>query len=98
MIYNNLIYFLAVIFVLSASAAPEHPMSAPWFGLPLFFLLLYAFYCLAGRVFNRHPPLTSGAYFSKEKKVSILATVLFISSFIALDFPATPVHQFQVVH
>ncbi|XOF33730.1 MAG: M48 family metalloprotease [Candidatus Electrothrix sp. YB6] len=85
MIYNNLIYFLAVIFVLSTSAVPDQPLPAPWFGLPLFFLLLYSFYRLAGQVFNRPPPLTSGAYFAKEKKLSILATILFISSFLALD-------------
>ncbi|WLE96594.1 MAG: M48 family metallopeptidase [Candidatus Electrothrix communis] len=85
MIYNNLIYFLAVIFVISTAAAPEQPWLAPWLGLPLFALLLLSFSFLAGKLFA--PPLciSSKRYFSAEKKASLLATVLFIGSFFAFD-------------
>lgn len=85
MIYNNLIYFLAVIFVLSTSGAPEQPWLAPWYGLPLFGLLLFAFYRIAGRQFNRHPPGNSKAYFSTEKKLSFLAVILFSASVFIFD-------------
>ncbi|MCI5221700.1 MAG: peptidase M48 Ste24p [Candidatus Electrothrix sp. AR4] len=85
MIYNNLIYFLTVIFILSTSGAPEQPCLAPWYGLPMFGLLLFAFYRIAGRLFNRNPPGNSKAYFATEKKLSILATLLFIASFFTFD-------------
>lgn len=85
MIYNNLIYFLAVIFVVSTAAAPEQPRLPPWFGLPLFALLLLAFSLLANKLFGSHPSVSSKRYFAAEKKASLLATVLFIASFFLFD-------------
>ncbi|CAK8724758.1 Peptidase M48 domain-containing protein [Candidatus Electrothrix laxa] len=85
MIYNNLIYFLAVIFVVSISAAPEQPWLAPWLGLPLFALLLLAFSFLASKLFSPHCSISSQRYFSAEKKASFLATTFFIGSFFAFD-------------
>ncbi|MCI5210701.1 MAG: hypothetical protein D3910_18375 [Candidatus Electrothrix sp. ATG2] len=85
MIYNNLIYFLAVIFIISTASAPEQPWLAPWLGLPLFGLLLLAFSFLAGKLFRPHLAISSKRYFSAEKRASILATVLFITSFFVFD-------------
>ncbi|MCI5166364.1 MAG: hypothetical protein D3903_09765 [Candidatus Electrothrix sp. GM3_4] len=85
MIYNNLIYFLAVIFVVSTAAAPEHPWLAPWLGLPLFALLLLSFSFLAGKLFGPPRYISAKRYFSAEKKASLLATVLFIASFFIFD-------------
>ncbi len=85
MIFNNLIYFLAIIFVLSSSEAPAHPQLASQYGLPLFVLVLFALYSLAGALFQRNPLGSSKAYFSTEKKLSGLATVLFIASFFIFD-------------
>lgn len=85
MIYNNLIYFLAVIFVVSTAAAPEQPWLPPWLGLPLFALLLLAFSFLAGKLFGSRRSISSKRYFSAEKRASFLATVLFIASFFAFD-------------
>jgi Zn-dependent protease with chaperone function len=85
MIYNNLIYFLAVIFVVSTAAAPAQPWLPPWIGLPLFALLLLAFSFLAGKLFGSHRFISSKRYFSTEKRLSILATILFIASFFAFD-------------
>ncbi|MCI5208666.1 MAG: hypothetical protein D3910_07705 [Candidatus Electrothrix sp. ATG2] len=84
MIYNNLIYFLAVIFIVSTASAPEQPWLAPWFGLPLFGLLLLAFSFLAGRLFSPRLSISSKQYFAAEKKASILATVLFIAYLLPL--------------
>ena len=85
MIYNNLIYFLAVIFTVSTAAAPEHPGLPPRLGLPLFGLLLIAFSFLAGKLFRSHQYLGSKRYFAAEKKASLLATILFIASFFFFD-------------
>ncbi|RWX43533.1 Zn-dependent protease with chaperone function [Candidatus Electrothrix aarhusensis] len=85
MIYNNLIYFLAVIFVISTATTPEQPWLPPWLALPLFALLLLAFSFLAGKLFGSHRFISSQRYFSAEKKASFLATVLFIVSFFIFD-------------
>ncbi|XCN74075.1 MAG: M48 family metalloprotease [Candidatus Electrothrix aestuarii] len=85
MIYNNLIYFLAVIFVVSTATAPEQPGVAPWIGLPLFGLLLAAFSFFVRKLFSTPQYLSSKRYFAAEKKASILATLLFIASFFVFD-------------
>lgn len=85
MIYNNLIYFLVVIFVFSTSSAPRFPLLAPYLAIPLFVLVLFFFYRLAGKWYAR--ALQGGAkkYFSTEKKLSILAVFLFTSSVFIFD-------------
>ena len=85
MIYNNLIYFLVVIFVLSAATVPDMPRLDPWMGLSLFGLVLFAFYQIAGRWFRRISPGNSKAYFSAEKRLSIVAVLLFIASIFTFD-------------
>ncbi len=85
MIYNNLIYFLVVIFVFSTSTTPQAPWLAPYYGLPLFAVLLFYFYRIAGRWYCGALQGASRAYFSAEKKLSILAVILFTASVFIFD-------------
>jgi Zn-dependent protease with chaperone function len=86
MSYSNLLYFLAVIFVLSAAPAPAEPWLPAWLPLPLFSLTLLAFYQLARKRFQaafRQGGAT--AYFAAESRLSLLAVLLFIGSVLAFD-------------
>ncbi|MCW5212985.1 M48 family metalloprotease [Desulfobulbus sp. TB] len=85
MIYNNIIYFLAVIFTVSTAATPEQPWLAPWLGIPLFVLLLLAFSLLVQKIFGSYHTSSSQGYFAAEKKATLLATGLFIASFFIFD-------------
>ena len=85
MFYSNLIYFLVVIFVFSTSTTPQEPWLAPYFGLPLFVLVLFLFYWIAGNWYYRALHGASRAYFSVEKKLSILAVILFVISVFIFD-------------
>lgn len=77
MLYNNLLYFLVVIFLFSINTPPETPLLAPYWALPGIAGTLWVFYRLARWVFA-----TAGsgpaAYFSAEKRLSILAVLIFI--------------------
>lgn len=77
MIYNNLLYFLVVIFVLSTDTAPVSARISPVSGflVTLFLYLLYSIIC--GRIYQRTGQ-GAAEYFSAEKKLSILAVLLFI--------------------
>ncbi|MCI5150993.1 MAG: hypothetical protein D3916_16690, partial [Candidatus Electrothrix sp. MAN1_4] len=85
MIYNNIIYFLAVIFTVSSSTIPDQTWLPPWLGLTLFALLVLAFSFLAKRLFDPYQVMSSQRYFSAEKRGTMLATVLFTGSFFAFD-------------
>ncbi len=85
MFYSNLIYFLVVIFVFSTSTTPQEPWLAPYYGLPLFGLVLFFFYQIAGRWYYQALHGFSGTYFSVEKKLSILAVILFTTSVFIFD-------------
>ncbi len=85
MIYNNLIFFLVVIFAISTATTPSEPGLAPWYGLPLFALLLFVFYRIAGAQYRRALQGGSKAYFATEKKLSILAVILFITAYFTFD-------------
>ncbi len=85
MFYSNLIYFLAVIFIFSTSTTPQAPWLPPYLGLPLFALILFFFYRIAGNWYCRALHGGSRTYFSVEKKLSILAVVLFTTSVFLFD-------------
>ena len=77
MIYNNLIYFLVVIFVLSTDTAPDAArigLVPGFFGI-IFLYFLFSFIC--GKVY-RKAGKGSASYFSAEKKLSLSAVLLFI--------------------
>lgn len=77
MIYNNLLYFLVVIFVLSTDSAPELPRISPLSGFALALFLYVLFYFICGKVYSRARSGSAG-YFSAEKLLSIQAVLLFI--------------------
>jgi Zn-dependent protease with chaperone function len=85
MIYSNLIYFLVVIFVFSTATAPQAPDLAPYYGLPLFLLVLLLFYRLSGNLYGKALQGSSKAYFAAEKKLSMLAVLLFTGSIFVFD-------------
>ncbi|OKY74613.1 MAG: hypothetical protein BM485_12235 [Desulfobulbaceae bacterium DB1] len=75
MIYNNLIYLIVVIFVLSTNGVPE----VPQFG-PLSFLLLFCLkalgFVLVVRILLQGKRITQAAdYFAAEQKLSIMAII-----------------------
>ncbi|MBM9537313.1 M48 family metallopeptidase [Desulfobulbus alkaliphilus] len=77
MLYNNLIYFLVVIFLFSVNMPPETPLLAPYLALPGLVGSLWAFNRLARWVFATAGP-GPAAYFSAERKLSVLAVLIFI--------------------
>lgn len=85
MLYNNLIYFLVVIFVFSTRTPATEPSLAPWLAIPLFVGGLYFFSVQAGRMYRRIPVGASNQYFAVEKQLSIAAVFLFILFVYVLD-------------
>ena len=85
MFYSNLIYFLVVIFVFATSTTPQAPWLAPYYGLPLFAVVLFFFYRIAGRWYYGALQGASRAYFSVERRLSILAVILFTASVFIFD-------------
>ena len=77
MIYTNLLYFLVAIFLFSAAA----PGSRPWLPalptLAAILALLLAFSLVAGRLFGRCRIGSVRQYFQAEKRLSLLALLLF---------------------
>ena len=85
MFYSNLMYFLVVIFVFATSTTPQAPWLAPYYGLPLFAVVLFFFYRIAGRWYYGALQGASRAYFSVERRLSILAVILFTASVFVFD-------------
>lgn len=85
MLYNNLIYFLVVIFALSTDTPPDLPRVSPLFALPLLGAVYGIFFQACKRIFARVRGGGSRAYFVAETKLSILAVVLFVTSLHLLD-------------
>ncbi len=85
MIYNNLLYFLVAIFVFSGATDQAVPWLPAFLAAPLVCLLFYFYYRLAGRVFTRAGRGGATRYFRAEKKLSILAVVLFVALVFVFD-------------
>lgn len=78
--YNNLIYLLVVILILTTGSIPEQP-HIPWpAALLLFCSKGVLFSRLARYFFRRNPDNTAARYFAAEQHLSILAIV-----FLAVD-------------
>ncbi len=78
--YNNLIYLLVVILILTTGSIPEQPQ-LPWpTALLLFCGKIILFNQLARYFFRRNPDNTAARYFAVEQRLSILAIV-----FLAVD-------------
>jgi Zn-dependent protease with chaperone function len=78
--YNNLIYLLVVILILTTGGIPEQAQ-IPWPAALLFFCIKgFIFNLLARYFFRRNPDNTAARYFAVEQRLSILAIV-----FLAVD-------------
>lgn len=84
MIYNNLLYFLVVIFIFSTDMPPETPWLAPHWALLCLAGATWAFSRLARWVFAV-AGAGPAAYFGAEKRLSILAVLVFIGFVHLLD-------------
>ncbi len=73
MVYNNLIYLIVVIFILSANSVPDTPQLAFWPAFGLFFLKIFIFFLLVRLTYGRNRIQQSSDYFSAEQKLSIAA-------------------------
>ena len=77
MIYSNLLIFLSAIFLFSITSAPAEP-SVPLLEPLLQTAVIFAAYAyLARRIFRGAGTRSSAGYFRAEKKLSILAIVLY---------------------
>lgn len=85
MIYNNLIYFLVVIFVFSAASVPENPWPAGAYTLPALGLVFYLYHRIAAAIHGRAAIYSAAAYFSAERKLSIIAVLFFSFCVYGLD-------------
>ncbi len=83
-IYNNLIYFLVVIFIFSTASVPENPWPSGILILPAMGLVFFLFHRVAKRVFSKSM-YSASSYFSAERKLSILAVFVFIFCVYGLD-------------
>ena len=83
--YNNLIYFLVVILILTTSSIPEQPQFTFLSTIFLFLLKLFFFRSALKRIFYRHPIATAAHYATAERKGSILAIVVFSIDIYLLD-------------
>ena len=84
MLYNNLLYFLVVIFVFSTNTPAAHPTFSTGWTLAAVGLVYWLYSRLAHRLFARADFGPSG-YFAAEKKLSILAVAVFMGLVYLLD-------------
>ncbi len=77
LIYTNLLFFLAAIFLFSMDRVPETPAVSGWTCLLISLLMFVLYSRLAKEFFNKKSALQSAGYFSTEKKMSFLAVAFF---------------------
>ncbi len=80
MIYNNLIYLLVVILLISTQGTPSEPKIAPAYALALFLLKGLLYWRLVRQTHHRKDIRRAQQYFAAEQRFSILAIV-----FLAID-------------
>lgn len=85
MIFTNLLFFIAAIFLFSLDRVPQTPSVSGWtsFGITLLLLVLYS--RLAGQLFSRKKTLNSAGYFTAEKRLSFLAVLFFGATLFLAD-------------
>lgn len=85
MIYNNLLYFLAAIFLFSIASVSTETM-LPWWQAGIGMLILFFLYDrIAYRLFQNPIALRSSGYFSVEKRLSLLAILFFALTLFVCD-------------
>lgn len=83
--YNNLIYFLVVILILTTNTPPDQPQYSLLTTLSLFSLKLVTFRFFLNKIFSRSSTWTAGGYAAAERNGSILAIVFFALDIYLLD-------------
>lgn len=87
MIYNNLIYILVVLFILSTRAIPDAPQLPAAVALLLFLLKGTGYFIFARYLFRPNRQARATDYFATEQKLSILAIFSFGLDIYLLDAP-----------
>ena len=73
MIYNNILYLLVVILILTSKQIPDTPQIPFYFALPLFLAKGFVHIFMARQSFRGKKISSSPAYFKAEQKFSIIA-------------------------
>jgi Zn-dependent protease with chaperone function len=85
LIYNNLIYFLVVILILTTNTAADQPQF-PWLaGIALFLIKAVIYQGLLGHIFSRAKVSKASSYSTAERRGSILAIIVFSLDVYLLD-------------
>ncbi|MEW6501373.1 MAG: M48 family metallopeptidase [Thermodesulfobacteriota bacterium] len=87
MIYNNLIYILVVLLILSTRAVPAEPQLPPLVALLLFLGKAAGYLFLARRLFAGNRRASAPEYFAAEQKLSLVAILCFGLDIYLLDAP-----------
>lgn len=85
MIYNNLIYFLVVILILTSNSPADHPQFAALAAIALFLVKLVLYRGLIGQVFKAAKVAKASAYSTAERQGAILAIICFSLDVYLLD-------------
>ena len=85
MIYNNLIYFLVVILILTTNTAADHPQLPGLTGLALFLAKAVLYHGLLGKIFSPAKVIKASAYNTAERQGAILAILFFSLDVYLLD-------------
>lgn len=85
MIYNNLIYFLVVILILTSNSPADHPQFGGLAALAIFLVKLALYRDLIGRVFAPTKVAQASAYGTAERQGAILAILCFSLDVYLLD-------------
>lgn len=87
MIYNNLIYILVVLLVISTRTVPAEPQLLPLDTLLIFLLKGIIYARFARRAFSKNTLAQASRYFGVEQQMSILAIFFFGIDIYLLDAP-----------
>ena len=85
MIYNNLIYFLVVILILTTNTAADHPQLPGLTALAVFLAKAIAYQGLLRKIFSKTKINKASAYSTAERQGSILAILFFSLDIYILD-------------
>lgn len=85
MIYNNLIYFLVVILILTTNTAADHPQLPGLIGFALFVIKALLYQRLIARAFDHKRVYKASVYSAAERQGSILAIISFAVDVYLLD-------------
>nr|MBF0223801.1 M48 family metalloprotease [Desulfobulbaceae bacterium] len=85
MIYNNLIYFLVVILILTTNSAPDQPQFSLTTILAVFFAKAVLYRWTLNRIFNKKKSYNASHYSAAERKGAILAIAIFSIDVYLLD-------------